>query len=62
MAFLMLFWLGCAIALVLKLTLPKPPVKKPVVLDSPPPTYVEVNPVTEEKTSRFAMIEGREKS
>lgn len=57
MAFLMLFWLGCAIALILKLTWPKPPVKPPVVLSSPPPTYVEANPVTEEKTSRFALIE-----
>lgn len=62
MVFLLMFWLGCAIALVLKLTWPRPPQKTVVVLDPKPPTYLEVNPANEEKSSRFAMIEGKEKS
>jgi hypothetical protein len=57
MAFLFMFWLGCAIALVLKLTWPRPPQKPVVVLDPKPPTYLEANPVTEEKSSRFELIE-----
>ena len=62
MAFLFMFWLGCAIALALKLASARIPKKPVVVLDPKPLTYVEAQPVTEEKSSRFAMIEGKEKS
>lgn len=58
MPFLVLFWLGCALALLLKLFWPRRPVvKPPVALAEPPPTYVEVNPVTHARGSRFVFIE-----
>lgn len=73
MAFLFLFWLGCAIALVLKMASAWSPAKKSVSLDPKPLTYTEAQTMPSphgpegrfvdleegDKTSRFSLIEGR---